>query len=314
MDKATLTQPRVSAGAAGGHGGEWGNKHQSQANISLRPNPDARDARRRALIDDGYQPARITDYDGFSSAADWWVSHLALSETRKKGAYPKLPETNSASGRRTVVQRYAGPQVSIQMPSAAAIKKFSYDNGGTFDVPVTGTFPGGSVSGWVRVTQNALNEWSVQGLGFPDDNHQLVAEAVSAVLESRRPKAALADAGNLITRRMARFSAGGVRLEQPAASSTFIEAQAYDRDRSILAIKIRGKLYGYRAHEDDYRKFGNATSVGSAYNRLVRGGHRVDVVECRSCHRFSVAEATHRCPSKHMPAPSARRLAKINGN
>ncbi|WP_159599111.1 KTSC domain-containing protein [Agromyces humi] len=292
----TAAQPRIPKLAAGGAGGQYTFKTQTPHGITLSADgvTEAQFAQRQAaLAAAGYVPAKQPNT-------------FALASPVPDAGYPQLPVVDG--GRRTHRATYRGQDISVQMPSAAAVKRYSYNHGGTFEFPVAGSFPGGQITGTVRVTQNGANEWSVQGLGFPPGSAELIAEAVGAVLEARRPRLAIEDARQLAQRRAERFAAAGGKVEEPREESSFITAAGYDRGRGVLAIRIREKLYGYRVTEQQARAFFSASSVGSAYNRLVRGGHRVDVRECPACHRFNVGESVHRCPSRHLPPPATTRL------
>ncbi|MFE6966787.1 hypothetical protein ACFVAJ_16885 [Agromyces sp. NPDC057679] len=276
--------------------GRFSFKNQSAPGITLTRDGISEtqfEARQAALAAAGYVPASSPNTFSPTNPYD--------------DGYPQLPSADA--GRRVHRATYRGTDISVQMPSAAAVKRFSYNHGGTFEFPVTGDFPGGKITGTVRVTQNGVNEWSVQGLGFPAGNAELIAEAIGAVLEARRPSLAVEDAAQLARRRAERFAAAGSRVDGPKADSSFISAAGYDRARGVIAIKVRDKLYGYRVTEQVARAFFTASSVGAAYNRLVRdgknGSRRVDIRECPSCHRFNVGDSVHRCPSKHLPAPSS---------
>jgi hypothetical protein len=277
------------------------------AEITLAPN-DTRAARRAALTAAGYIPATAGTSDGRVTINRWWNTRFTQAEYRVgDSGYPQMPDDftpsdstgSSLSGRRrTQRMTYTSEEVSVTMPSAAAIRRYSYENGGTFDVPVSATFPGGNVSGWVRVTQNGANTWSVQGLNFPDADPGQVAEAISAVLEARRPSTALQDAGDLLARRAERIAAGGEKIQAPPHES-FIIGAGYDHTQGVLAVKIGAKLYGYTVTPERVRLFGKSTSVGAAYNRLLKGQQVAEVHECDKCHRFNVGAVTHRCPSQH---------------
>jgi hypothetical protein len=302
-------------------------KTQSAPELSLRPDGMTGaqlDQRRAALADAGFIPAVSGSAEKSGTSArkvsTWWNSHFVRAEYRPGDAgFPQMPDdytpretagTALSGNRHTHRMSYAGKDVTVRMPSASAIKRFAYNNAGTFDVPVTATFPGGAVSGWLRVTQNGANEWSVQGLNFPAGDSEQVAEAVSAILEARRPSTALRDAGDLRARRAARIEAAGVAI-RPSPNDSFITGAGYDQKHGVLAVKIGSRVYGYELAADRVKAFGNSSSIGAAYNRLIKGRNATEVVECQRCHRFNVATASHRCPSKHS-APTIAPLEHTN--
>ena len=308
----TLEHPRATAS------GQFIDKEQSRPELALAADGMSkvqRDQRHAALLDAGFIPAvsGAAEKSGTSAGKviTWWNSHFVRAEYRPDATgYPQMPDDytpaqtsgRALSGSRHTHRRsYAGDDVTVRMPSATSIKRYAAEHGTTFDVPVTATFPGGDISGWVRVTQNGPGEWSTQGLSFPDGDSVQVAEAVGAVLEARRPSTALREAGNLLDRRRARIAAAGEAITTAPASS-FVTGAGYDKLRGVLAIKIGQRTYGYKASPERVRAFASATSVGQAYNKLIKGGDTAPIVECVKCHRFNVAGAAHRCPSKHKPA------------
>lgn len=271
--------------------GQFGEKAQSAYEIATFTAASAARAqverRHTALTDDGFVPASAKTSPRPTAAGD--------------GAeYPQM-----AVGRHAT---YAGRDVTITLPSAASIKRWSYNHYGTFEFPVTAVYPDGrKFTGTMRVTQNSAAEWSCQGLDFDGGNPALAAEAVSAVLESRRPATALADAGDLLERYRARVLAAGNSVD-PAPRDSFVTGAGYDKRAGIMAIQIGAKVYGYKATEARMKSFfaeARGKSIGEAYNRLKRSTTTAQVVECKKCHRFNTDARAHRCPSKHT-APIAR--------
>lgn len=305
----TLTHPRDAVL------GQFIDKAQSAPETALTADgmtAAQREQRHAALLDAGFIPAVSgkAERSGTTTAQvnTWWTSHFVRAEYRPDATgYPQMPDDftpastdgRALSGsRHTHRMSYSGEEVTIRMPSATSIKRYAKETGSTFDVPVTGTFDGGDISGWVRVTQNGPGEWSCQGLNFPDGAAAQVSEAVSAVLESRRPSTALRDAGDLLQRRADRIASAGQVIEQ-SPHDTFVTGAGYDKTRGVLAVKIGNRTYGYKATAARVRAFANSNSIGQAYNRLIKGTTTADVVECAKCHRFNVGGAVHRCPSKH---------------
>lgn len=249
--------------------------------------------------------------NGVPEVKQWWDTHFVRSEYQPDGAgYPKMPDdwtprmTGGAalSGhRRTYRRTYTGAGVSVRMPSATAIKSYSGAVlHSTFDVPVQADYPGGSVSGWVRVTKMGPNEYAVSGLDFGDKENALVSEAVSAVLEARRPSVALRDVGDLLKRRRDRFAAAGTKVDATPRSG-FISGVGYNKLTGVMGVTIGTRAYAYEVPEVVFEKVRGAHSPGEMYNLLVKGrGRRVEeITACPRCGRFNAASAKHRCPSKH---------------
>lgn len=108
------------------------------------------------------------------------------------------------------------------MPSATAIMRHSSaETGSTFDIPMSASFPSGTVTGTVRVTHNGTDLWSVPGNGFSAQQAVYVREGVPAVLEARRPPVGLMHAGGFLERRRERFATGRVRVDETPQSSFF---------------------------------------------------------------------------------------------
>ena len=220
--------------------------------------------------------------------ADWWEQNFVTGEfaPEKAGSFALMPDDytpgmttgRSAEGhRRTHRMLYEGAGVSVRMPSAAAIKRFSADNKNhSFDVPLSIEIDGQQVAGHVRVTKNGPNQWGVSSLGFPANKAERVAEAVSAVLESRRPSTALREVNSLIERRRERLAMAGAKVE-PVASS-FIDGIGYNEAGNEMFVTMHSektgevRAYAYRVPRDVYHAVRNASSPGRAYNDLVKKG------------------------------------------
>lgn len=226
-------------------------------------------------------------------------------------ATPAMLAGRGLSGhRRTPRVRYHGQDIELRMPSATAIKRFSKASGeSTFDVPVTGAYPdrGGGrrpVSGWVRVTASPGGRWTAVALGFPPGGDETVAEAVSAVLEARRPSFALRDTAELIARHRARPAAQGAEVHQ--VDSAWISAVGYDDDAQLMITQTAaGRVYGHLVSRARYDAVEGAQSKGRMFNRLVKGSGSVPVANCPSCGRFFAQSAPHSCPTPAAPRPGA---------
>ena len=259
---------------------------------------------------------------------EWWEAEHATAEYGgEAGAYPQMPDDhtpgrglgNALSGhRRTHRMAYAGAGVSMRMPSVTAIRRYALETGAaqleasqggqaTFDVPVTATYPGGEVTGWVRVTRSSDGSWATRGLGFSKEASAYVAEAVQCVLEARRPTRALADTGDLLERRRQRAAQIGTHLAE--VRSSWIKAAGYDKATGTMVVTTATHEYGYRVPPEVFSKVTTARQPGGVFNQLVRGrATRVEVRQCEACHRFSAELATHRCPPREAPRQVATPL------
>jgi hypothetical protein len=304
---STTKQPRHDAGTVGSVGGRWKNRDRRAAAISLSPQRAAQ------LMQDGDVPAAVLERDAaVDRRADlWWDRALITAE---HGTYPKMTRDYAPTGSdRTYRRSYAGAGVELLMPSAHAIRQFAKDTGAaTFDVPVSATYPGGTVQGWVRVTPQGPGEWSVSGMKMAEDASAYVSEAVSAVLEARTPSVALANTEDLMARRWRRFAQGGVKLHE-TNPSTFISGVGYNVQAGTMAIVLKGKPYTYQVPPHIFNMVKNAASPGQVYNLLIRNKtvRGVEVVTCDRCHRFSAKTVGHRCPSFHHSAPDLADSASV---
>lgn len=214
--------------------------------------------------------------------ADWWDQNFITGEfaPEKAGSYALMPDNytpgmtagRSAEGnRRTHRMLYEGAGVAVRMPSATAIKRFSAENkNNSFDVPLSIEIDGQQVAGHVRVTKNGPNQWGVSALGFNADKGERVAEAVSAVLEARRPSTALRNVNSLVERRRERLAMAGAKMEP--MESSFIDSIGYNEHGSEMYMNISGRQYAYRVPRDVYHALRNSKSPGKTYNDLVKKG------------------------------------------
>jgi hypothetical protein len=291
-------------------------------------------ARRKQLEDRGYVPAvsSSTSLDPTSTKhlRAWWDEKFVTAEVGgAKGSYAVMPDDytpgmtsgEALSGhRRTHRMLYEGAGVKLRMPSATSIRKFSKENGDgrTFDVPVSAEYDGGTVQGMVRVTRVG-KEYHVDGLGFSDAANEQVAEAVSAVLGSRRVTTALAHAGNLAERRRARIADEGTALVDP--KSSWIEGMGYEDDQGMMVMTTKPqsrkdgtqsevRQYGFRVSRATFEAVIGNERPGAAFNELVKGqAARIGVSKCDKCARFMPADGSnHVCPtveSDRLTTPTA---------
>jgi len=247
------------------------------------------------------------------------------AEYRASGeGFPQMPDDNTPGmtlgnsldgNRRTHRVKYRGEDVTLRMPSAAAMKRFAAQSEeSTFDVPVGAEYPDTSgvntlVAGWVRVTGSPNGNWTAIGMGFPGGADGAVAEGVASILEARRPSHALRDAGSLIAKHRDRQAAQGVPLR--AVSSAWISALGYDDATGVMATQTAaGGVYGHLVSKATFGEVASAKSPGSMFNKLVKGSGRVEVGNCPSCGRFFAASGSHSCPTPSAPKfPAVRNVA-----
>lgn len=269
-------------------------------------------ARRTALRRAGYVPAAAGPADGSPRSTDhintWWATHYNRAEQAPDGAYPQMPDDytpNMTGGnalsehRRTHRMLYEGAGVAVRMPSVTAVRAYSKEIGHqTFDLPVEAEYPGGTVSGYVRVTRNGVAEWSVSGLNMPEPANSYVSEAVGATLEARRPTTALRNIKDILARRRERLASAGVLLK-PTDHSEWIRGAGYNTVGNQMVIQLNGRAYGYVVHRELYKEVTTSWSPGKLYNRWVKGSRRFEVEFHDKCQRFYNKDKQHRCPSKH---------------
>lgn len=252
---------------------------------------------------------------------EWWDAQMAAGEYGVQGgSYAQMPDDwtpsstmgHAISGfRRTHRMSYVGSGVALRMPSVASIKSFSKSTvpgkapGETFDLPVSAQFPGGEVSGWVRVSVGKDGTWATQGLGFTPEQSAYVAESVQCVLESRRPSRALGEVGDLLERRRRRAAEMGAVVQD--VKSTWIKSAGYDRATGTMVMRTDSKSgprsYGFKVPPSVYQAVVEAPKPGVVFNHSIRGrAQSVSVAECPQCGRFTADGGSHRCP----PQPSQR--------
>lgn len=243
-----------------------------------------------AIAEGAYQDPRRAGGD--IARNEWWGARYMQAEYAKDG-FPKMPEDftpsrssgKSLSGhRRTYRRHYEGAGVSIRMPSATAIKRFAgTQKGNTFDVPIEGTGKDGTtVSGWVRCTRTDDGAWITEGLGFDKQTQQKYADAVSAVLENRRPTKALAGYDNMTQRRAEIMARMGARIEK-IDNSSFITGVGGNPVAGVTFTQIDGKVYanGVAPQINAYKR---TKSVGQYYNHKVKGRNSLGFAKiCPRC-------------------------------
>jgi len=270
-------------------------------------------ARRELFRAQGFVPA--TTLQALNSPTttehreEWWNRNFVAGEYGTEGkSYPQMPDDNTPSmhtgqamsgHRRTHRMNYGNKDIQVRMPSATSIRRFSGDNGNpTFDVPVSVALKGGApVQGWVRVTKTGPESWETTTLGGKGDAGDQVAEAVAAVLESRRVTMALTKVPDLLTARKMREAAKGAVMNP--VSSSFIDSVGFDPATNTMATRIGNKLYGHKVSEQFFEAVKTAERPGSVFNRLVRAHQPAGVIQCGKCGRVSSTAVTHACPTGH---------------
>lgn len=348
--KETIRRGDVGLGAtpAGGNAGSYAPYERGTSILPLHrltyAAADGLDAQRAGVHDRleklGTVPAvsaeSVTRPESTDGITEWWRQHLERAEhSVGDGVYaimpddytPRLTSGRALSGRRrTHRMKYQGAGVTLRMPSATAIRRFSEENDRrTFDVPIEIDQPGGVVSGWVRLTQGPNGMWDVRALNFPKD-HQAgprAAEAVAAVLESRRPSLALREAQKEYLRaKMALYrgeevsvearrakSALGLRYLQrrartgaqkirPEVPSGLVRGGGFDSATNTMFFNLNGRDYAYEGSLETFAEVMHSDSPGRAYNDLVKKRRltRVDMEVCGQCGRAYRAEYRHVCP------------------
>ena len=327
---STFSEAKVKRQAAGSSvGGQFAVKANSAPGVSLTPVASAMPGgagndefarRRQEYLERGYVPAsggrsRSGSIYEVERRDEWWDEMYDRAEIVKDGAeHTKMPDDWSPSmgtgqalsgRRRTYRKRYDGPDVSLRMPSATAIRSFSKANKGrTFDIPVQAEGKGGStVTGYVRVTQTAPGKWSTQALNMPPKVAAKVGEAVNAVLESRRPTTALLEAGDLLERRRQRAELSGAKMEQ-ATNSRFITGYGYNKAAGEIVVEMGERRYGYKVPEGVFNAMKSSRSAGEAYNNLIRKNpdvERFETKQCDVCGRWWNADRSHECGGQKPP-------------
>lgn len=278
---------------------------KSHTSIDGKPryaSPEELEKRSRELESGGYVPALAEGayYDprkagNAARLAEWWDTRRMQAEyTDSDVGYAQMPDDwtpsrtagRAMSGhRRTYRRRYEGAGVNLRMPSAASIRSFAEtQKGKSFDVPVEGTFDGGTVSGWVRCTKTEDGVWITEGLDFGAKQRQ-VAEAVSAVLEVRKVTRALSGWESMDERRADRMRRAGARIT-PVKDSGFIEGFGVNPVAGVTFTKIRDKVYANAVVTDMKSLMAqDGRSKGRIYNEQIRSQPPLGPAStCEKCH------------------------------
>lgn len=252
---------------------------------------------------------------------NWWRDAQVHGEVRADGkSHHQMPDDYTPSGldgrslsgnRRTYRRLYASDEIAIRMPSVTSIRRYSREIGReTFDVPITAEGPAGKpVSGHVRITETAPGRFTVSAINMPPNAQAKVAEAVNAVLESRRPTTALRDAaagGGLLARADERRAAAGAQLTQ-TDNSSFVRGVGYNEARGEMVINLNGRHYAYEVPKGVFEYVASSHSVGKSYNAQIKGRYDSHAVEqCTRCARWSRAVERHACAGHRPPTGIAK--------
>lgn len=293
MDKQ---QPRQPEGIPAG--GQYAHKRHGTPDVAI-----GFASRAEVLERAGYVPATVmpsaSDPRSATRAKEWWARARISAEYG--GKYPQMQDLVDGTVQR---RAYGNDRIKLRMPAVSAIRACAAENPGTFDVPVSMSLGGAKpVQGWVRVTPGPEGTWHVKTLGGEGDAANELAEAVTAVLEARRPTQALPKIQNLLERRRERLATAGTQLRE--VSSSFLQEVGYDPNTRTLATRIGGKLYGHAVSRELFQRLGNSENPGQAFNRLVRKqADRVDVTQCPECSRIHPTAARHVCPPPERLTPA----------
>lgn len=299
-------------------GGQYATAVHPEAGIALSHvrNRLTMAERRELLKAGGFIPAAtlVAASEPTTTAAreEWWNRNFIAAEygADASKSFPQMPDDYTpgmtdglamSGKRRTHRMNYGNKDIQLRMPSATAIKRYSSKKGNpTFDVPVSVAIKGGEPKmTWVRVTKTGPHSWEASRLGGAADTQAsiMVAEAVAAVLESRRPSMALHGVEDLLKANRKREAAKGAELSP--INSTFIEEVGYDAATSTMATRIGDKLYGHRVNAETFAMLKNSERPGTVFNRLIRQVPGAGVERCESCGRFGNTRVTHVCPKGH---------------
>lgn len=304
-------QPRIPAGAPKSTGGQWAAAPRREAAVDLSEDREA------AIAAGEPVPAIFATGDSGHAPDRWWDTQASIAEWAGEGAaFPKMPGdwtpqrtggTADTGLRRTHRMTYEGNGFTLRMPSATSIRSFSAAGRGAFDIPVEATDEHGRcITAWVRAVQHKPGHWSVSGLGFGGATDAKVSEAVASVLESRRPTAAVRQAGDLIEKHRQRLADRGESL-QPVRSGWIAAVGYSDADRIVMmhtqartnaaGLHVPGRTYATQVPPEVFEELQTADRPGAVYNRLVKGRPGQMVASCGRCGRTYAASRAHDCPA-----------------
>lgn len=308
--------------------GEFGEQQHSAPSVdAIRTMLDERIV---SLGRAGYLPAATTadpfDPKNRSSIAQWWEHQFALAEQGKTSNYRVMPDDYTPGGasgrsmlrkRRTHRMLYEGAGVAMRMPSATAVRRFANElNGEPFDLPIEASYPGGSAQGYVRVQRGADGRWLTHAVGVDTSTpegrrrYAYMSEAVSAVLEGRRPSLALGEVTDLMERRRERRQQVGERLQAPATESPAVRGVGYTAATRTMFVQLRSRVYAYTDIDPEtFEKLRRSYTPGRFYNDTVKGRKPAQAaVSCEVCGNYFVASVQHHCRPQLRRADRARKF------
>jgi hypothetical protein len=257
------------------------------------------------------QPIAVqaTNPRSLARRAQWWAQTNWLREhNHAAGDFQSMPEAglydDGSSTRRML---YRGNGTALRMPSVASVRQFARDmpEPKTLDIPIEVQTPSGSMKTSVRATPMGDGTWHVSVPGGDSPARIEAAEAVRSVLEAQRVTTSLRDAGDLLEKARNRQPAGTFKMKP--ISSSFVTAVGYEPRTQQAVVEIQAKdgirRYTYRATEAEYEAVAGSSSVGAAYNKMLRGGQSGSAVRtCPRCGHLSIAQG-HAC-ERHRPRPN----------
>lgn len=277
----------------------------------------------RVLEGEGYIESKalfsLTDPRSATGIDSWhgqaFIAAPYSAEVESDRNYPVIPQDyNSTKSGRSINGLRRAPRMRYQdsegdtvlrMMSATNIRRYAQEvgDGKPFLVPVEIDTDGKTSIGYVRVSHLGQGVYtSVPEPGFPSAAAQRVGDSVCAVLEARRPRAALDSMDTIIAARQRKFHAAGTML-QPVRSE-FISGAGYNKRSGELVMQMQdsrgnARSYAYQnIPEEAWKRFEADPHPGKAYNRLIRGkyGQAVKNVEqCALCNAFHSVGNQHRC-------------------
>lgn len=278
--------------------------------------PSATDPRTAAGIERWHAQARATaEYDTSNDAVALMPDDFgSATEGRSFRALRRTPRRLYTSG---------DGDLAVRMYATSRIRAYAAENGEgvPFDVPVEIKVGDRTVSGHVRVVPHGRGTYTAQPLNFPADVSTDAANAVTAILEARRPTRALKERADIAARHRAMLESAGVMLK-PVERSSFITRVGYNRAAQQAVVEIDSTLgptkYLYEGiTPDEWSSFRRAESIGAAYNGIVKRRHGVargsirELATCPSCQAVHVADRAHTCLARATNARGAARSDRM---
>lgn len=298
--------------------------------------------RRAALLDGGYVPATVlpalTDPRRTAGRDIWWAqSFMAAEHGAEDQTYPLIPDNYTPSMRagknlggrsesgnlRTYRTKWTDDGVTFRMPSRNAINAFAAETGGTFRVPFSAfdEKTGRTIETEALVTNHGSGAWSVDCKPLTNMSRDMVTEAITARLESRRKAKAPRVTGatieaarrgsanknevrSLVARAATRRASYGARVTPTEKKSQWIAGVGYNEAAGVMFTETsNGNTYGHHVDPQVFEQVRGGKSPGAAFNALVKGSPRTEVDRCGKCSAVYATANGHTCkPSMTAPA------------